>query len=516
MLRRRAPGAIGADPADIALVRDVLGRLGLTVTEVHAASRRMKVAGTLGELTTAFGTSVRLVRSHSGATHRYREGALYLPDELAGIVTAVLGLDNRPQAIPHYRIAEVTTPVAPPAPSTPDAPGSSPAPGTSPAPTSPPAPGASPVSSAPAAPPVPPVQTPTYTSAELATIYGFPPRTTGAAQTVALVELSGGYNDADLTAYCSGLGIPVPNISAVSVDGAINNPGAGGADVEVALDIEVVCGAAPGATQVVYFAPNSDQGFIDAVAEAAHATPAPVAISISWGQSEDAWTAQARAALDGAIADAGALGITVCVAAGDSGSGDGATDGSVHVDFPASSPHALACGGTRLIASAGAITSETVWNDGPGGGAGGGGISDTFPVPAWQAKAGVPGKAGTGTPGRGVPDVAGNADPQTGYRLIVGGHPRTVGGTSAVAPLWAALIARIAEATGQRFGLIQPALYADVTPGTAVPWLNDITSGCNGAYNAAPGWDACTGLGTPNGPALVTRLGANPPPGSHN
>lgn len=474
-----------------------MGRLGLTVTEVHAASRRMRVAGTLGELTTAFGTSVRLVRSHSGATHRYREGALYLPDELAGIVTAVLGLDNRPQAIPHYRIAEVTTPVAPDAPD---------------------APGASPVLSAPAAPPVPPVpapppvQTPTYTSAELATIYGFPPRTTGAAQTVALIELSGGYNDADLTAYCSGLGIPVPDISAVSVDGAINNPGSGGADVEVTLDIEVVCGAAPGATQVVYFAPNSDQGFIDAVAEAAHATPAPVAISISWGQSEDAWTAQARAALDGAIADACALGITVCVAAGDSGSGDGAHDGSVHVDFPASSPHALACGGTRLIASAGAITSETVWNDGPGGGAGGGGISDTFPVPAWQAKAGVPGKAGTGTPGRGVPDVAGNADPQTGYRLIVGGHPRTVGGTSAVAPLWAALIARMAEATGQRFGLIQPALYADVTPGTAVPGLNDITSGSNGAYSAGPGWDACTGLGTPNGPALVTRLSANPPP----
>jgi len=463
VLRRGAPGAIGAAPADIAQVRSVLTGLGLTVTSVHTASRRVKVAGTLGELTAAFGTSVRMVRSH-GVIHRYREGALFVPQPLAGIVEAVLGLDDRPQARAHFRPAAATA-----------ASGS-------------------------------------YTPGQVADLYGFPSGTDGTGQTVALVELGGGFITSDLTAYFGGLGIAVPSVTAVSVDGATNSPGQQ-ADLEVALDIDVLGAAAPGAKQLVYFAPNSDRGFVDAVADAAHASPAPVAISISWGQSEDQWTAQGRAALDGAIADASALGITVCVAAGDNGSSDGATDGSVHCDFPASSPNALACGGTRLVGSAsGGISSETVWNDGAGGGASGGGVSDAFPVPAWQQNAGVPVSAGGGTdggggaPGRGVPDVAGNADPQTGYQVLSGGQGTVVGGTSAVAPLWAALITRLAQATGTRFGLIQPALYACVSPGVAVTGFRDIVTGSNGAYNAAPGWDACTGLGSPDGAALLTRL----------
>jgi kumamolisin len=319
-----------------------------------------------------------------------------------------------------------------------------------------------------------------------------------------------------LPAYFGGLGLPVPPVTAVSVDGATNSPGQQ-ADLEVALDIDVLGAAAPGARQLVYFAPNSDQGFVDAVADAAHASPAPVAISISWGQSEDQWTAQGRTALDGAIADACALGVTVTVAAGDNGSSDGATDGSVHCDVPASSPNALACGGTRLVVSAtGTISAETVWNDSATrGGAGGGGVSDVFGIPSWQASAGVPVSAGSGSggpgsgsggTGRGVPDVAGNADPQTGYQILSGGQPQVVGGTSAVAPLWAALIARLAQATGTRFGLIQPVLYAGVAPRAAVAGFNDIVTGTNGAYSAGPGWDACTGLGSPNAPALLTRL----------
>ena len=489
VLRRRAPGALGAADEDIERVRSVLTGLGLSVTEVHAASRRIKVAGTIGELSDAFGTSVRMVRTH-GVRHRYREGALYLPRSLDGVVEAVLGLDDRPQARPHFRAA-----VAAP-------PGS-------------------------------------FTPAQVASAYQFPSGTDGTGQTVALVELGGGFSQSDLSSYFSGLGLPTPSVTAVSVDRASNNPGdTSGADVEVALDIDVVGAAAPGAAQLVYFAPNSDQGFVDAVSEAAHASPAPVAISISWGQSEDAWTAQGRAALDGAIADACALGITVCVAAGDNGSSDGATDGSVHCDFPASSPHALACGGTRLVASGtGQITAETVWNDGASGGAGGGGISDVFPVPSWQANAGVPSAAhgagagagaassaaevtdeahrrrpgtgsgsGSGSGGRGVPDVAGNADPQTGYQIMCNGKGQVVGGTSAVAPLWAALIARLAQASGKRFGLIQPALYTGIAPGADVAGFNDIVSGSNGAYSAGPGWDACTGLGSPNGTALLARL----------
>jgi kumamolisin len=178
------------------------------------------------------------------------------------------------------------------------------------------------------------------------------------------------------------------------------------------------------------------------------------------------------------------------------------------VDFPASSPHALACGGTKLLAdpSTGTISSEVVWNETASHkGAGGGGVSDQFPLPSWQATAGVPTLA-DGSSGRGVPDVAGNADPTTGYQIYSGGQAQVVGGTSAVAPLWAALVSRLAEATGQGFGLLQPTLYAGVTPGVSGPGFRDITSGNNGAYAAGPGWDACSGLGSPDGTALLTRL----------
>jgi kumamolisin len=465
----------GADPADVDLVRQTLTGLGLEVTEVHPATRRIKVAGPLGELASAFGATLQLVSSPGPGgqivTHRYREGPLYVPAALAGIVLAVLGLDTRPQARAQFR------------------PRAAAASGT------------------------------TYPPNQVADIYQFPAGTTGAGQRIAVIELGGGFSTSDLDTYFGGLGIAVPSITAVGVDGASNAPGSDptGADVEVALDIDVIGAAAPGAAQVVYFAPNSDQGFIDAISAAAQASPAPIAISISWGQSEDSWTAQGRSAMDTAMADAAALGITVCVASGDNGSGDAVNDGQPHVDFPASSPHALGCGGTKLLAdpATGAISSEVVWNEiAANEGAGGGGVSDVFGLPSWQANAGVPARAGgssgtggsPGTGGRGAPDVAGNADPVTGYQIFSGGQAQVVGGTSAVAPLWAALVSRLAEATGQWFGLIQPALYAGVIPGIGVPGFRDITSGNNGAYAAGPGWDACSGLGSPDGTALLTRL----------
>jgi kumamolisin len=461
----------GAGPADVDLVRQTLTGLGLEVTAVHPASRRIKVAGTLGELSRAFGVTLQLVTSTGPGgqvvTHRYREGPVYVPAALAGIVLAVLGLDTRPQFRAHFRTADAAAAA----------------------------------------------QGTTYPPNQVADIYQFPAGTTGAGQTIAVIELGGGFSTSDLDTYFGGLGIPVPSITAVSVDGASNAPGSDptGADVEVALDIDVIGAAAPGAAQVVYFAPNNgDQGFVDAISEAAQASPAPIAISISWGQSEDSWTAQGRAAMDLAMSDAAALGITVCVASGDNGSGDAVTDGQPHVDFPASSPHALGCGGTKLLAdpSTGTISSEVVWNETASNeGAGGGGVSDQFPLPSWQARAGVPARAsGSTSGGRGVPDVAGNADPTTGYQIYSDGQAQVVGGTSAVAPLWAALVSRLAEATGQRFGLIQPTVYAGVTPGTDVAGFRDITSGNNGAYAAGPGWDACSGLGSPDGTALLTRL----------
>jgi kumamolisin len=231
-------------------------------------------------------------------------------------------------------------------------------------------------------------------------------------------------------------------------------------------------------------------------------------ISISWGQSEDEWTGQARTAMDDALADAAALGVTVCAASGDDGSRDNATDGGAHVDFPAASPHALACGGTTLQADAasGAVQSEVVWFHGVGQGGSGGGVSDVFAVPSWQAAAGVPGDADTGRPGRGVPDVAGDADPATGYQVRVDGTDAVYGGTSAVAPLWSALVCRLAEALGRRPGFLPPTLYGGVTAGRPATGFRDITSGSNGAYTARAGWDACTGLGVPDGEALLIRL----------
>jgi kumamolisin len=299
-------------------------------------------------------------------------------------------------------------------------------------------------------------------------------------------------------------------VTAVSVDSATNSPGSS-ADGEVELDIEVIGGVAPGAAQQVYFAPNTDQGFIDAISDAVHAATTPIAISISWGQSEDQWTAQSRTSMDAAFQDAVAIGVTVTVAAGDNGSSDDSTTTSgVHVDFPASSPNVLACGGTTLEGSTttSTITSEVVWNEQASNeGATGGGVSDVFPLPSYQANAGVPASAGGGKTGRGVPDVAGNADPVTGYSVVVDGQQEPIGGTSAVAPLWAGLIARLAQATGKRFGLLQTSLYAGVKAGTAATGFNDITEGNNGAYKAGPGWDACTGLGSPDGTALLTLLG---------
>jgi kumamolisin len=509
MLRRRAavPSALvegpetvsntqlreqyGAAEADAQLVTQVLAEYGLTVTETHLGSRRLKVAGTIAAMQTAFGTTLSAVTSphpdgSGNVAHRYRTGSLSVPAQLSGIITAVLGLDDRPAARPQFRRGPASGARA----------AAEPEDGTA----------------APAAKGGP------LTAPQVASFYQFPAGTDGTGQTVAIIELGGGYTQADLTTYFSGLGLSVPPVTAVGVGGASNSPG-GDADGEVELDIEVVGGVAPGAAQMVYFADNTDQGFIDAISEAVHATPTPVAVSISWGQSEDQWSGQSRTAMDQAFADAAALGVTVTVASGDNGASDDPSgQTSVHCDFPASSPHALACGGTKLIGntSSFAITSEVVWNElATNEGAGGGGVSDVFPEPSWQANAGVPASGGGSGGGRGVPDVAGNADPLTGYRVVVDGQQQAIGGTSAVAPLWAGLIARLAQATGKTFGLMQPVLYAGVAPGTAQPGFNDIVSGSNGAYQAGPGWDACTGLGSPNGAALLKLLsGTTPTSGS--
>jgi kumamolisin len=464
MQREEFAATYGADPADLARVRDSLG---LPIVAEDLASRRVQVRGSAAELSAAFGVTLTLVASrHPGSgdrvEHRYRTGTLQVPAELGEVVTAVIGLDDRPQARAQSRIA---------------APGS---------------------------------VTTSYTPVQLGTIYDFPAGVDGTGQTLAIIELGGGFAQSDLDSYFGGLGITGPTVRAQSVDGAKNTPGQdpSGADGEVLLDIEVAGALAPKAEQVVYFGPNTDQGFIDAISTAVHATPTPAALSISWGQSEDSWSAQSRTAMDQAFTDAAALGVTVCVAAGDGGSSDGATDGKAHADFPASSPHVLGCGGTSLQASGATVQSETVWNSGSSGGATGGGVSDVFDQPAWQANAGVPARPGGGT-GRGVPDVAADADPATGYQVLIDGQQQVIGGTSAAAPLWAALVCRLTQATGRRLGVLQTGLYP-AAAGQVAAGFRDVTSGSNGDYSAAAGWDACTGLGVPVGSALLTALKSAP------
>jgi kumamolisin len=458
----------GADPTDVDLVRRTLGDLGVDILDVDLTGRRVRAAGSAALLSRVFGTDLQQMSSTGPAgepvSHRHRTGGLSVPGALDGVVTAVLGLDDRPQSRAHFRL-------------TPAAAGST-----------------------------------SYTPVQLGAIYDFPDGLDGAGQSVAIIELGGGFEQSDLDTYFQGLGLSGVSVRAVGVDGATNVPGQDpqGADGEVMLDIEVVGALVPKADVVVYFAPNTDAGFLDAVTSAAQASPAPVAMSISWGQSEDQWTAQARTAMDGALADAAALGVTVTAASGDNGSADGESGGA-HVDFPSSSPHVLACGGTSLRAdpTSGAVQSETVWNDGSSGGATGGGVSDAFPLPDWQQDAGVPTK--DGSTGRGVPDVAGDADPQTGYQVRIDGSDLVIGGTSAVAPLWAALVARLAQSAGRPLGLLQPVLYGGTTgSGSVAAGFRDITSGDNGDYSAAAGWDACTGLGVPQGQALLDRF---PPAG---
>src|SRR5581483_4823373 len=447
----------GAHEDDLAAVERFARSHHFTVADSNAARRTVTLTGTVADAGAAFGVDLHRYDHPEHGSFRGRSGPIYLPSELAELVEGVFGLDNRVQARTQFRIAD------------------------------------------------PKAVTSSYTPVDVARAYDFPAGATGAGECVAIIELGGGYAQSDLDAYFSGLGQSSPLVTAVSVDGAKNSPSGdpGSADGEVLLDIEVVGAIATGARIVVYFAPNTDQGFVDAVTTAVHdRTNAPSVVSISWGGPESSWTAQAQNALDQAFADAAALGVTVCVAAGDNGSGDGVDDGRAHVDFPASSPHALACGGTRLEPGG----AETVWNDGTSGGATGGGVSDTFSLPVWQTSAGVPPSANPGgRVGRGVPDVSGNADPKTGYRVRVDGAELTIGGTSAVAPLWAALGALLSEQRGTPLGFLNPVLYEHAGALRDVP-CGDNDLGDAPGYDARSGWDACTGLGTPDGAALSRVL----------
>ena len=445
----------GADPADIDRMRQFAKENNLQVLERgdEIARRTVTLVGSAGAMEKAFSVELHDYE-HPEGSYRGRTGAIQIPSQYADLIEGVFGLDDRPVAHPHLRHL-VTNGAF----------------GARLANTS-------------------------YSPVKVAEVYGFP-QNSAAGQTIGIIELGGGYRPADLHAYFQSLDMPTPQVKTVSVDHGKNRPTtAKSADGEVMLDIEVAAAVAPGANIVVYFTPNTDKGFLDALGTAIHdQVNQPSVISISWGGAESTWTQASMQTFDEAASSAAALGITITVASGDAGSSDGVSDGQNHVDFPASSPHVLACGGTKLSLSGTSIQSESVWNDGGQGGATGGGYSTLFSRPSWQSNA-------VSQTFRGVPDVAGDADPATGYNVRVDGHSMVVGGTSAVAPLWAGLIAVMNEKLNTRLGFINPLLYGI----SQSAGFHDITSGNNGAFSATPGWDACTGLGSPDGAGLLDAL----------
>lgn len=456
--RAEVAEAYAADPVDLARVAEFAREYNLTVETSSAERRTVQLSGSVEQMNRAFGVQLSIFE-YSGGTYRSREGHVLVPRSLSDVVKRVSGLTNRPLAQPHVEFR--------------------------------------------------PLVVTEFDAVQIGQIYDFPTGVNGAGTCIGIIELGGGYTQQDLDMYFSSVQIPTPNVVAVSVDGAVNSPG-GAADGEVEMGIEVAGSIAPGASIAVYFAPNTEQGFIDAIYAAIFDTAnQPAVLSISWGAPEDAgWTAAGLSGMDTAFATAAAFGVTVLAAAGDNGSNDRVYDGKAHCDFPASDPYVLACGGTTLQVNPDQTVDEIVW-DNPGfGWATGGGISDRFPMPSWQAGKGVPANVNDNlSTGRGVPDVAGDADPHTGYKVVIDGQWGVEGGTSAVAPLYAGLIARLNQSFGFPLGFITPFIYSLDETNAFV----DISKGSNQiypapGYSAGAGWDACTGLGRIDGKNLLSGL----------
>jgi len=472
---------LGADPAELDKVAEWATSQGLSVVEKSPVKRSVVLEGSAETLGRAFGTELKEYE-HPTGRYRGRTGPVLVPQDLSNIIEAVFGLDNRRVGRAYLRR------------------------------------GRRPITSHAAQPPN------IYFAPQVASIYNFPPGADGNGQTIGIfafngrvgdtgIQALGGYDPAQLKTYFDTLRLAVPEIADVVVHGPGNVPGDGtdpnDVTEEVLLDIQVAGGCAPRARLVVYFTEFTEQGWVDAIVTAAtDEQHNPSVISISYGNPEDAndvslWTKAAIRKVNEAFRTAALRGMTVCCASGDDGARDQVNDRLAHVDFPASSPWVLACGGTRLETSLGSVR-ETVWNDGPGS-AGGGGVSRLFGVPSYQRFVALPRSINPGHRfGRVVPDVSGDADPDTGF-LIVGPSGQfegPIGGTSATAPLWAALIAVINQVIGTRVGFLNPVLYKFMASGV----LRDITIGDNGGYSAGPGFDACTGLGSPDGTRLLAGL----------
>jgi kumamolisin len=503
-------GAVyGADPADLDKVAAWAKQHKLTVLDKSVAKRRIQLEGSIGDLSAALGVALKEYEHAKFGRYRGREGEIFVPAELSDIITGVFGLDTRPLGHSRRRRASAAPVAWETLKSEPQAQGKGRATASSIA-VSNPFPG-------------------TFFPPQVAQLYNYPPTLDGSGENIAVFAFNGppspdprgGYRLTALRTYFERiLGGKAPSITDVVVQGAGNDPGPdssassdqGDSTGEVMLDLCVVGSVAPGAKIFVYFTEFNSQGWVDALHDAIADKNQISVISISYGNPErdprSAWTPMGVRVVDQAMQAAKARGITICCASGDDGSSDGSPRGA-EVDFPASSPNVLGVGGTKLVASNGGspkITAETVWNElFQGAGAGGGGVSELFTKPAYQSDAGVP--ASVNPPhriGRGVPDVCAVADPETGVVImhVDGQKLLPIGGTSAAAPFCAALITRLNQGLKARCGFLNEILYTRFAKGV----LHDITIGNNGAYEAGKGWDACTGLGSPDGQRLLQAL----------
>lgn len=341
------------------------------------------------------------------------------------------------------------------------------------------------------------------TPAAIAALYGLAAPRRGAGECIAIIEPAGGYKPEDLAAACQAMNVPVPAIVDVAVHGGRNNFGQNAQfDEEVSLDVQVAAGVAPAARIAVYFTTNTERGLADAVAAAVHdKVNRPSVVVMTWGEAEGLFPKQARIAMDSALADAVKLSVTVVAAAGDDFATEQMNDGKAHVDYPASSPYVLGCGGTTITldGAGSAIASEVVWNDGFTGT--GGGISDLYQVPGFQKSVTLPNSSNDGGKRRGVPDVAATAAAFNGYRVMLNGTPVVASGTSAV-------VALANAERGKPLGFLNTRLYQQATLLHPIASGNNIQNGTTIGYQAGPAWSACTGLGVPKGADLIRALTA--------
>jgi kumamolisin len=482
----------GASAHDVRKVEDVLRSFGLRVESVGTSHRSMRVSGTAHAIEAAFKAELAIYHNAEQGEFRGREGNIYVPAEISGLVHSVLGLDQRRMA----RRGSVAPSVA---------------------------------ASAPLRP------------ADLEELYNFPPGD-AAAQSIGIAEFgipqhSGtvvvpAYFPDDVDAFCKAQGRATPKVTTVAVNLAPLTlsqyhalPHAMAKQVlgetsEVMMDVEIIAALCPAANISLYFVGWDQKGWVDLLDKVTAARP--VVLSISYGLAEDSphWTASALQAINEALQIAAMAGITICVSSGDDGSGCDMPDTRAHVEFPSSSPFVLAVGGTMLHGH-GAAQSEVVWWEAPGqrlarrGGATGGGVSGLFDRPAWQPEHLVSLNHGS-IAGRIVPDVAALAGAPY-YELTLLGHSAPAGGTSAATPVWASLIARIDAAlpAAKRQRFRAPMLYHKTPSGGTIgeAGCTDITSGHNTShpqpgkgYVAGRGFDAVTGWGVPNGKALLAAL----------